>query len=149
MRNGISPMPTAPKTKRRLLQALPDEFEGKIVELGSGWATLAAPLANKYPRARVVGYETSPIPYYFSKLHRAPNLSFERRDFFDVPLSDAGMVICYLYPAAMKRLKDKFANELLPGTVVVSHTFAVPGWVPEKTVQVKDLYNTVIYFYRT
>src|SRR5713101_7824726 len=136
MRNKISPMPTAPRIKKKLLESLPEDFEGLIVELGSGWGTLAFALAAKYPHCQVVGYESSPIPYYYTRLlnillgHK--NLHFERKDFFAVPLDEARLAVCYLYPDAMKRLKEKFKRELTPGSLVVSHTFAIPGWPCDK-----------------
>lgn len=148
LRLGISPMPTGSKTKKCLLDALPSECTGKIVELGSGWGNLAWSLAKKYPHATVVGYEMSPIPYFVSKLClHAPNLHFERRDFFDVSLEDATLVVCYLYPKAMQRLKDKFERELVAAAIVASHTFAIPGWDPTKTLRVDDMYKTFVYFY--
>jgi collagenase-like PrtC family protease len=45
----------------------------------------------------------------------------------------------------MVRLGTKLRSELTPGTVVVSNTFALPGWVPEQISQLKDLYRTKIY----
>src|SRR5260221_4754564 len=128
---GISPMPTSPKVKKKLLDALPSSLHGTIVELGSGWATLAAPLAKKYPDCQVYGYETSPIPYLYGKIvaYTISNLHMKRLDFFTIKLYQARLVVCYLYPKAMQKLKGKFDEELLSGTYVVSHTFAVPGWV--------------------
>lgn len=145
---GISPMPTLAKVKQSLLNALPATFEGSIVELGSGWGTLARPLAQKYPQSTVTGYEISPVPYFISKLTgRESNLCYVRQDFFQADLSQASLVVCYLYPAAMKRLKAKFEKELKKGSLIVSHTFAIPGWTPEKAIEVDDLYKTKIYFY--
>lgn len=151
-RNGISPMPTSEKAKRSLLSALPAGVHGNIYELGSGWGTLVFPLAAHYPYSPVVGYETSPVPYWISKawqmIARLPNVTLKRQDFFTVRLDDASLIVCYLYPAAMRRLYMKFQEELKPGTWVVSNTFAVPGWDPETIVDVDDLYHTKIYLYR-
>lgn len=151
IKNGISPMPTSPKVKKKLLDALPKNMEGKIIDLGSGWGTLVFPLAQKYPSCKVVGYEDSPIPYFYSKLKQKlaniPNSELEYRNFYKIPLVDAKMVICYLYPGAMQRLKSKFDKELQPGTLVISHTFAIPGWIPDRTIQANDIYKTKIYFY--
>jgi hypothetical protein len=151
LRNQISPMPSSPKVKKSLFSQLP-HVKGKVYELGSGWGTLAFPLARHCPSSQVVGLETSTIPYTFCRLWlsvaKTPNLHFEKKDFFDVPLNDAALVVCYLYPEAMKRLKDKFEKELQPGTWVVSNTFAIPGWPPVKIVEVDDIYFTKIYVYR-
>lgn len=146
-------MPTAPKTKKILLDVLPKNIShGNIYEVGSGWGTLASPLAKLYPQCSIIAYETSPVPFWFSKcrfaLMRHPNLQIIKRDFFQEPLNDAVLIVCYLYPEAMRRLKIKFEKELQPGTYVITNTFAIPGWKPELTREVPDLYHTKIYVYR-
>ena len=45
----------------------------------------------------------------------------------------------------MSRLRAKFEAELPPGAVVLTHTFAVPGWVPETSIRAPDLYRTLVY----
>lgn len=153
VRNGISPMPTSPIATRCLLEALPEGIEGTIIEVGSGWGTLLFSLAEKLPKCKVVGYENSPIPYFFSKLRHFvfpwKNIEIHRADFFQESLNDANLVVCYLYPGAMAKLKRKFEKELKPSAWVISNTFAVPGWEPHRTVLVNDLFNTKIYIYRS
>jgi len=143
-------MPTSYKVKNKLFSLLPMEIKGKIYELGSGWGTLLLLLAEKYPQYQILGLESSPLPFWFSKLRLRPypNVKVVREDFFSKNLSDTGLVVCYLYPGAMEKLKLKFEAELRPGAVVISNTFAVPGWVPENMFIVNDLYRTKIYFYK-
>lgn len=144
IKNGISPMPTSPKVQRALLSALPEHIDGTILELGSGWGTLALALAKKYPNAQVIGYETSHIPYLFSLFLRRKNLTFIKKDFFKEPLN-ASLAVCYLYPKAMQRLKEKLEKE---GRIrIITHTFAINGWKANKIVEVNDLYKTNIYSY--
>ena len=59
-RTGISPAPTTGKVNRELWKLLPEKVDGTVYELGSGWGTLAVPLARRYPH--VVAYELSPLP---------------------------------------------------------------------------------------
>jgi hypothetical protein len=151
-KNGISPMPTSPFVKKKLL-AIPCSFsQGKVYELGSGWGTLAFAFAKKYPEREVEAFETSLVPYLFSRfrLYCFPqkNLHFHRIDFFSGPLQDAVLVICYLYPKAMEKLKDKFDRELPLECIVLSHTFAVPGLPPIEQIVLGDLYRTKIYVYK-
>ena len=40
------------------------------------------------------------------------NLVIERRDFYGISLTDADVVICYLYSGAMERLREKFERRL-------------------------------------
>ena len=143
-------MPTSSVARRTLLEHLPPDLEGKVIDLGSGWGNLIMPLAKRYPKAKIVGYENSPLPYTFSNLLNVQkNLTIHREDFYGVPLDDADCVVCYLHPKGMERLKEKFERELRPGTPVISHTFAIPGWKPEKTIQVDDLHHSRLYFYRS
>lgn len=153
LRNGIVPMPTASKVKRALFeQALPKEVPGIIYELGSGWGTLAFPLAKHYPRHQIFACESSIVPYAVSKIAalfmRRKNLFLLRKDFFKINLNDGGLIICYLYPEAMRKLKEKFKNELKPGALILTHTFAIPGWEPSRVYIVNDLYHTKIYLYK-
>jgi len=151
LRNGISPMPTSEKVKHKVLSLITPETQGTIVDLGSGWGNMAMHIAKLFPHCHVVGYETSMIPYYFSRLwaffDRTPNLKFVRRNFFKMPLSQVSLVYCYLYPGAMKQLVSKFNEELSPGTIVISNTFSLPEWEAVKILEVKDLYNTRVYVY--
>lgn len=153
IRTGISPMPTTSKVKNILLQALPPQVQGTIYELGSGWGTLAFSLAKHYPQCQVIGYESSPVPYWISLglswLTQNNNLRLVKQDFFQAHLQDAALVVCYLFPGAMSKLKQKFEKELPPETWVISNTFVVPGWEPLEIYQVNDLYQTKIFVYKT
>lgn len=150
-KNGISPMPTSPKIKAQILQIPLQLRPGKIYELGSGWGSLAFALAKKFPNHHVIGYETSWIPFAFSLLKnylfKEPNLTFKRLDFYHVSLQDASLVVCYLFPLAMQKLKVKFYNELPKGCFVISNTFSIPNCQPIKVIQIKDLYGSRIYVY--
>lgn len=110
------------------------------------------PLAELYPIHHVVGLESSWVPFWISKARvficRSENVSVLCHNFFSMPLQDAGLVICYLYPGAMVRLKEKFEKELRPGTWVISNTFAIPGWKPELVCEVDDIYRSKVYVYR-
>jgi Methyltransferase small domain len=151
-RNDISPMPTGIRTKPILLQAIPREIRpGKIYELGSGWGTLALPLARQYPDFEVIAYETSTIPFLVSllraKFARLPNLTILKKNFYNEPLADASLVVCYLCMGAMEKLKEKFTRELQDNTWIISNTFAIAEWKPETVYQIRDLYHTKIYVY--
>jgi len=152
IKNGIGPMPTSPKQKQCLLSSLPSHVKGKIFDLGSGWGTLAIPIAKRHPECEVVGYESSPVPYFVSQVLqltlRYSNLRFHRKDVLQTPVQDASVIVCYLHPAAMKRLKPKLESELKAGTVVITNTFAVPGWKPENVIEANDIYRSKIYTYR-
>lgn len=153
LRTGISPMPTLPAARRTLLAALPppEAVRGTVHELGAGWGTLALPLARRYPAARVVAWELSPLPWAVcalrARLVGPANLSVRRADFLRASLDDAGLVVCYLDPASMARLRPRLEAALPSGARVVSSTFAVPGWRPARMQRAPDLHRSPVYVY--
>jgi len=152
---GISPVPTSPRVRRTMMAALPGrlpgESEARIYELGSGWGGMAFELAGRYPNHQVIGYEVSLLPWAFSRLRlmvqpRA-NLSFLWESFAGANLSDAGLVVCYLFPSAMQELAVKFEQELHPGALVLSNTFAIRDWRPLDELTAMDQYASKVYLY--
>lgn len=150
--NGIGPMPTTGRQQEALLKNVRFPMHGLILELGSGWGTVAVALARRNPNCAVVGYENSFMPLLFSKglafLMRVPNLEFHRGNIYRVPLTGASFIFCYLYPGAMARLKTRFEQEVSSDCCIVSNTFAVPEWKPEQVIEVNDLYRNKIYLYQ-
>lgn len=154
LRNGVPPMPSSARVQARLaglVRRLRLPEHGTVLELGSGWGNLSVALSQAMPTATVVGYENSPVPFWFSLVtrlvFRRRNLRLMRRNFLSVPLHDADVVVCYLSPEAMARLQPKFSAELKASAVVISSTFALPLWKATQVEEVDDFYRTRIYVY--
>lgn len=151
LRLGISPMPSSAKARQAMLAEGGKAGEGIIVDLGSGWGTLAMAFARQYPQRQVIGYELSFFPWLISVLLKnifvLNNLVFYRRNFFDADLSNAAVLLCYLYPRGMTALRDQLSSAAMGGTLVISNTFALPEFKPVKVVRLNDLYLTPIYIY--
>ena len=149
VRWGISPMPSSKAARRAMLSLLPEATPTHIVELGSGWGQLAFAVQAARPGSRVTGYEGSFLPWVWSHgLGRwtRRNVAFEHGDFFEADLTDADVVLTYLYPEAMQKIADGQAG-LTPGTTLISNTFRVPGWTPDTVLELDDLYRTRVYRY--
>ena len=131
-----------------LLSSLPEVRGGTVVELGSGWGNLIFPLSRKYPDCKVIGYENSPVPFLYSALlnHRS-NLKIVRGDFFEKSLHEVDLVVCYLFPGGMEKLRKKLEEELAVGAKVVSHTHPIPEWKPKETIEVDDPDHSTIFIY--
>ncbi|MGM0440129.1 MAG: class I SAM-dependent methyltransferase [Chlamydiota bacterium] len=147
IKTGISPMPSGRRESQAIAEFIPHNFRGTVVDLGSGWGTLTSYLAKLFPGATVLGYELSPIPLWFSRLRGPRNVNICRKNFFETPLPEDSIIICYLFPRAMQTLKSKLEKELLPGTLIISNTFAIPGWEPIKIKNLRGLTSTQIYCY--
>lgn len=151
-KNGVSPMPTSPSVGEKVAQVVEQlPQHGEIIEAGSGWGQLSLRLAKLDPHRNVVGLENSWVPLWVSRISktfsRASNVTFYRKNIFHHDFSSAGVIVCYLYPGAMKRLDERFRRQLAPGTWIVSIAFALPSWQPEQVYTCKDLHRTKIYIY--
>ncbi len=167
-RNGISPMPSPIESRAAVaaeLQRLGPY--GTLLEAGSGWGSLAFYLARNCPGWRVTGVENSTVPYACAWLRLGvvsfllswglpsrpdqslgKRLVFRRADLYEWPLEQTDVVVCYLYPAAMKRLSGLFHERLLPGATIISVCFALPDWQPERVIVCRDIQRTRVYVYR-
>jgi hypothetical protein len=151
-KNGISPMP-ASAVVRRAVAAEINRFSdrGLIVDAGSGWGTLALFVARHCSGWRIIGIENSRIPFWISRLlsrfNFSTNVSFIKGDLYTYPYESVDLVVCYLYPGAMKRLNTIFREKMTPGARVISVCFALPGWQSERVITCGDLYRTKVYVY--
>ena len=138
LRTGVPPQSSSRAARDALLSLLPETIDGDIADLGSGWGALAEALADRYPQNKVVGYELSPIPYWYSclRLRMAPraNLEYRRADFLRADLSGYRAVACYLMVGAMKMLSAKL-SELPDGAVVVTHAFSLRDWEADEEIR--------------
>jgi len=152
MFTGASPVPTSASVRGTMLDMLPVDIDGPIYELGSGWGGLASVLAGRYPDSPVRGFEISLLPWAVSalrvRLGGPDNLTFTFGDFNKADLSGAALVVCYLPGPPMEKLRPKLEAELMPGTLVLSNTFALRGWRPIDTRTAPDMYRTRVYLYR-
>lgn len=148
---GITPMPASRKAREGILTLIPDP-KAVIFELGSGWGHLACSLAHRFPAATIYAFEGSPVPWFVSLLAKwiffKTNLRIKRKNFYHLSLQEADGVVCYLYPGAMEKLKEKFKKELKPGSFVISYCFSIPGWTADQEIELDDLSGSRLYYYR-
>lgn len=153
--SGISSTPVLPWTRRQALSLLkkhsPDHKDvHSIAELGCGWGGMVQKLHAAYPKAQIVGYEVSPLPYYLCKLRFAftrKTVTILRPSFFDCDLSNFDIVFCYLSPKHMEKLKPQLLN-LKKGSMVVSCSFPLTEWKPVEVQSVWSIVRIPVYIYR-
>ena len=74
------------------------------------------------------------------------HVQFLEQDLFETDISQATVVMLYLYPSVNLKLRPKLLRELQPGTRIVSHSHDMGDWKPDKTIRVdgRTLYYWVI-----
>ncbi len=155
----VSAAPSVPWMRQAVIRRLKQELSTLehpaplVFELGSGWGTLAFSAAKAYPRVQIRGFEISPVPLYFSRLKKwlggYHNVTFSSQNFFDVNMGDADIILTYLIQPLMEQLRIKFEKDLKPGTIVISNTFPISGWVPHHEEAIQNfIYTLKVYTYR-
>lgn len=150
---GVPPMPTQRLVMPVMFEMIPEGQNPRVVyDLGCGWGRLAFALAARYPDAKVIGIELSPLPWLFCKIRqvvqRRPNLEIRYGNFLRMPLGDADLIFCYLMIGAMRRLSAKLSREAGGGAVVIANSFALHDWAPEEIRIVHGAMSAWVYRYR-
>ena len=120
-----------------LAKVTPDDV---VYDLGSGDGRIVVTAAQKYG-AHAVGVEINPDLYRQSS-DRIKELGLDDKahiiceDMFDVSVHRATVVMLYLLTSFNEKLRPKLERELRPGTRIVCHDFHIPGWDPDKVVDV-------------
>lgn len=149
---GVPPMPTSRTVRSRMFEVIQGLEPSVIFELGAGWGGMAVALARRYPRARVIAVEVSPLPWavcWLRKLFGGPgNLKVRFGDVRSQDLEIADLAVCFLCPPAMAKLAPVLEARLKPGAHVLSNTFALPGWTPLSQDRVADFHRSAVYLYQ-
>jgi predicted O-methyltransferase YrrM len=119
-----------------------------IYDLGSGDGRIVITAAQKYG-ARGIGIDIDPQRIQEAnenakKAGVTDKVKFLQQDLFASDFSDATVVTLYLLPSLNVKLRPKLWSELKPGTRVVSHSFDMGDWAPEKTA---DVNGRKIYYW--
>ncbi len=153
----ISPMPSAGKAVQTVITALESVTAAgnrrpAILEAGSGWGTLLFAAARAFPDSSVTGYELSPLPFavslLFAKLAGRENITLRRRDFLTADLRGVDIIVTYLHPEGMEKLRQKIETETAGTVFVVSNNFQFRGWTPIRAYPVYDVYHSKVYVYK-
>jgi SAM-dependent methyltransferase len=113
-----------------------------VYDLGCGDGRIVIAAAKDYG-AHGVGIDINPERVKEAKENAAKagvtNLvRFEEKDLFDADIHEATVVTLFLLNSVNERLRPKLLRDLKPGTRVVSNTFGMGDWKPEKELMVGD-----------
>jgi SAM-dependent methyltransferase len=133
-------VPSPEDTVKKMMEMgeiTPQDF---VVDLGSGDGRNVIAAAKL--GAQALGVEYNPDMVDLSKrLAKEAGVTgkaqFVQGDMFEADFSKATVLALFLLPSNLLQLRDKFAN-LRPGTRIVSNTFSIQDWTPEKTITLDD-----------
>jgi SAM-dependent methyltransferase len=107
-----------------------------VYDLGCGDGRIVIAAAKNFG-ARGVGIDINPVRIAEARENAkkagVENLvRFEENDLFEAQFSDATVVTLFLLSSVNLKLRPKLLAELKPGTRVVSNTFDMGDWKPER-----------------
>jgi hypothetical protein len=140
------------KVWQALETQLPTEQPFSFIDLGSGIGGVLTHLAQTYPHGRYHGVESAPLPFLWSwlriKLAGHPQCTVRWGSLWNCDLSQYDVVFAYLSPVPMDALWNKARQEMRPGSLFISNTFAVPEHPPQASITVDDLHHSTLYIWR-
>lgn len=129
-RTQVPYYPSRREVWRVVAGLLPQGRPLRIADIGSGFGGLVLDLAARRPDCAVVGIELAPLPWLVSALRAKVGggaACFVRGDYERLDLGGFDVVFAYLSPAAMPALWAKAKAEMLPGSLLLSYEFGIPG----------------------
>lgn len=134
-------VPTPNAVVERMLEIANVTGDDVLYDLGSGDGRIVITAAQKYG-TRGTGIDINPELVEQSRENAreagvADRVEFVQQDLFQTDLSNATVVTLYLLPDVNLKLRPKLLQELKPGTRIVSHSFDMGDWQPERVEQVQ------------
>lgn len=138
------------QTVSALAELLAERGPSRFLDLGAGIGSTTVPLADHFPDSHFTGYENAPLTWLagFLLSRGRPNVDWRCTDLWQARLGDYDLVYAFLSPAPMPRLWDKVCAEMKPGSLFVSNSFAVPGRVPDRVIEVDCTPPRPLYCYQ-
>jgi len=135
-------VPTTPEAVQAMLKLADLKKTDVLYDLGCGDGRIVVAAAKDFG-AHAVGIDINPVRIAEAKENArkagVENLvRFEENDLFEADFHEASVVTLFLLNSLNLKLRPKLLEQLKPGTRVVSNTFDMGDWKPEKEATVGD-----------
>lgn len=114
----------------------------KMVDLGSGDGRIVIMAAQRF-KANAIGVEID-ADLFRQSTERIQKLGLQNRariihgDIVQQDYSEADLITVYLLPSSNEKVRPLLEKQLKKGARVVCHDFAMPGWTPDKILNIED-----------
>jgi SAM-dependent methyltransferase len=111
-----------------------------LYDLGCGDGRIVIAAAKRYG-VKAIGVDIDPLRIQECEANAAAagltgKVRFLQQDLFETDFRDATVITMYLLTSVNIRLRPKLLADLRPGTRLVSHSFEMGEWRPDKTTVV-------------
>jgi len=135
-------VPTTERAVEAMLELAKVTKNDIVYDLGCGDGRIVVTAAKKYG-ARGVGIDINPERIAEARENARKNgvehlVKFIEGDLFEADIHEATVVTLFLLSSVNLKLRPKLLAELRPGTRVVSNTFDMGDWKPDKEFTLDD-----------
>lgn len=135
-------VPTPEQAVEAMLKLADVKKTDVVYDLGCGDGRIVIAAAKNFG-ARGVGIDIDPERIREARANANTAgvnnvVRFEENDLFEADIREATVVTIFLLPKINLKLRPKLLQELKPGTRIVSNTFTMGDWKPEKELIVGD-----------
>jgi SAM-dependent methyltransferase len=140
-------VPTPPEVVEAMLGLAGVRTGDVLYDLGCGDGRIVIAAAKRFG-IKAMGIDIDPLRIEESETNAAAagltgKVRFVKGDIFEADFRDATVVTMYLLNSVNVRLRPKLLSELRPGTRLVSHSFEMGDWRPDKTVEISTSYDDI------
>ncbi len=135
---GVPFVPTHRKQAELMMQLVKIGPGTKVIDLGSGAGRLLFLAAGR--GADTIGYELNPFLCWWTSIvaiikKMSRQVEIKCQSIYNADVSEADVVLAFLFPEPMKRLGPKLFAEMRPGALIASYAFSISGHEPIKKEQ--------------
>jgi len=136
--------PSSVEAVKKMLDLARVEKTDRVLDLGSGDGRIIIEVGKR--GAKAIGYEVDPILFFqsrlkISRLQLNGLVKIKLKSFWKADFSWPTVIVVYLLPKYLKKLKKRLNKKITKPILVVSNIYKIPG----KTVVRK---NGQVYLYR-
>jgi predicted O-methyltransferase YrrM len=141
-------VPTPQPVVEKMLELAGVKQNDVLIDLGSGDGRIPITAAKSFG-TRAIGVDINPVRIQEAESNAKKagvedKVTFQQQDLFKTDISQASVLTMYLLPDVNMKLRPRILSELKPGTRVVSHSFHLGSWQPDKT---ENIDGRTIYFW--
>lgn len=134
-------VPTPNKVVERMLDVTDVQPSDYVIDLGSGDGRIVIAAAKRGASGHGIDLDPERIAEARENARNAgveDQIMFMEQDIFETDFSEASVITMYLLPSINKKLRPDLLDKLQPGTEIVSHSFDMGEWKPDKEFTVNQ-----------